>query len=353
MSQGGYDPKDGAAPAGAGASDLDNLSGEQIEAVVEAIRRSFDEDQLDMLLVQSLNMKLADLAEPGPWPVRVFKVVEESQKQGFGRQLIEAIEAERPKAERIRGLRVQIGQLQKPTVGGAAKTAADRQSTNREAAAPKAEGQPVAARLSGPQNWPRRTRLILYCFVVAVCSSLILYLIVYWQRQADAFNAAAQKGDILAWDEYLALAPASYYAKEAKTEKAKLISLKQAESETAFAMTRETGTVDAWLSFLTAYQSYSNYISSDHLAFAERMINECGGVDVSGPSGGLTAGADPAKNMLARRAVLKAKSGDNAGAIKDIVACQCSDVPVRKESLKPEESQRMICWLRIQPSASD
>jgi hypothetical protein len=71
---------------------LDNLNGAQLDAVIDAVRLSFDADQLAMLLRLHLDKKLDDLSEPGPWPERVFNVVSESQKQGFGRQLIEAVE---------------------------------------------------------------------------------------------------------------------------------------------------------------------------------------------------------------------------------------------------------------------
>lgn len=105
----------GTVPASIIAPDLNNLNHEQLEAVVEALKDSFTDDQFAMMLSQSLGIKLADLAEPGPWRVRVFKVVEESQRQGFGRQLIEAVEAERPNAERIKRLRARLAQLQMPS----------------------------------------------------------------------------------------------------------------------------------------------------------------------------------------------------------------------------------------------
>lgn len=95
--------------------DFDNLQPAQFQAVVDAIKLSFSEEQLGMLLLMRLDRRLEDLAEAGIWPVRVFQVVEESQKQGFGQQLIEAIEADRPNAGRITGLRQQLAGLQKST----------------------------------------------------------------------------------------------------------------------------------------------------------------------------------------------------------------------------------------------
>lgn len=106
-------------PDKTGAPDLDNLNGAQLEAVIDAVRLSFDADQFAMLLSLHLEKKLDDLSEPGPWPERVFNVVTESQKQGFGRQLIEAVEVERPKAERILGLRRELARLHKGPGGGA------------------------------------------------------------------------------------------------------------------------------------------------------------------------------------------------------------------------------------------
>ena len=98
------------------ATDLENLNGSQIAAVVDAIRLSFDEAQFAMLLRRRLNKALADLAEPDTWPERVFRAVEESQKQGFGGKLIDAIEIERPDTERITSLRQRLAELQKSTI---------------------------------------------------------------------------------------------------------------------------------------------------------------------------------------------------------------------------------------------
>ena len=372
------------------ALDLDNLNGAQIEAVVEAIRQSFDDDQLGMLLRQSLDKKLDDLAEPGPWPVRVFTVVEESQKQGFGRRLIEAVEAARPDAERVTRLRPRLLTLQRTAAVIKREAAApDRpmdESPPRQAAAEATRSKAAAspgtrATAATPRSWWKITAAVL-ALVALIAATWAYRQKTYWDEQAAAYDAAAQKADLLAWDEYLELPPDPYYAEKAEAEKAKLVPLKQAESETAFANTREAGGVSDWLSFLTAFQSYAKYISADRLAFAERMINECGDVDLSGPmtigpeaarwcaSPGATltikqqafkgncpnyllAFGDIHQNALGRRAISKAKEGDNAGAIKDIEACQCHNVPVQLQILQSAESQRMICWLRIQPRATD
>ena len=370
--------------------DLDSLNGAQIEAVVEAIRQSFDDDQLGMLLRQSLDKKLDDLAEPGPWPVRVFTVVEESQKQGFGRRLIEAVEAARPEAERVKRLRPRLATLQRTAqVIKREAPAPDRpadESPQRQAA-PEATTSKVAAipgtraTASASHSWWKITAAVV-ALMALIAAAWAYRQKTYWDEQAAAYDAAAQKADLLAWDEYLALPPDPYYAEKAEAEKVRLIPLKQAESESAFAKTREAGAVSDWLTFLTAFQSYAKYISADRLAFAERMINECGDFDSSGPmtmgpeaarwctspgatltikqqafkgncSDYLAAFGDVHQNILGRRAISKAKEGDNAGAIKDIEACQCHNVPVQQQILQLAESQRMICWLRIQPRPSN
>ena len=89
--------------------DFENLNGEQFGALVEAIKASFDQGQLTMMLRIRLAKNLDDLAEPGIWSYRVFQVVDASQKQGFGGRLIEAIERERPDTPRIAGLRTTLG----------------------------------------------------------------------------------------------------------------------------------------------------------------------------------------------------------------------------------------------------
>lgn len=372
------------------ALDLDNLNGAQIEAVVEAIRQSFDDDQFVMLLRQSLDKKLDDLAEPGPWPVRVFNVVEESQKQGFGRRLIEAVEAARPDAERVKRLRSRLATLQRTAqvINTEAATqdrptdeSPPRQAVVEATRSKAAASSGVQATAAAPRSWWKITAAVV-ALVALIAAAWAYRQKTYWDEQAAAYDAAAQKADLLAWDEYLALPPDPYYAEKAEAEKARLVPLKQAESETAFANTREAGAVSDWLTFLTAFQSYAKYISADRLAFAERMINECGDVDLSGPmtvgpeaarwcaspgatltikqqafSGScrnyLAAFGDVHQNILGRRAISKAKEGDDAGAIKDIEACQCGDVPVQQQILQPAESQRMICWLRIQPRPSN
>jgi|GEM_PF-4632261 len=99
--------------------DFDNLSGAQLSAMVDAITESFDENQLGRLLRLRLNKKLADLAGPGRWIDRVFEVVNESQKQGFCPQLVEALELERPDTNCIKALRTQLCRLQKaPSAAG-------------------------------------------------------------------------------------------------------------------------------------------------------------------------------------------------------------------------------------------
>ena len=113
MSQGETDLTIGADPGTIGLSDLDNLNGAQLDAVVDAITDSFDENQLGRLLLVRLGKKLANLAGPGKWSDRVFSVVDESQKQGFGRRLVDAIELERPDAERIKSLRTRLSHLHK------------------------------------------------------------------------------------------------------------------------------------------------------------------------------------------------------------------------------------------------
>ncbi|MDQ0473443.1 trypsin-like peptidase domain-containing protein [Labrys wisconsinensis] len=102
------------------AVDLENLTGAQVKVVVEAIRSSFDEEQLTMLLATDLDRDIDDLAEPGTWEFRVFRVVRASQMQGFGQRLIEAIEAERPDAPRIKGLRTTLGLVAPSQPAGAA-----------------------------------------------------------------------------------------------------------------------------------------------------------------------------------------------------------------------------------------
>jgi len=89
--------------------DLENLSGPQLGVLVDAVTESFDENQLNRLLLVRLGKKLANLAGPGKWSDRVFSIVDESQKQGFGGRLVEAIELERPDAPRIAGLRNTLG----------------------------------------------------------------------------------------------------------------------------------------------------------------------------------------------------------------------------------------------------
>jgi hypothetical protein len=91
------------------AVDLENLTGAQVKVIVEAIRSSFNEEQLTMLLTTELDKNLDDLAGPGTWEFRVFQVVRTSQMQGFGQRLVEAIEAARPDAPRIKGLRTTLG----------------------------------------------------------------------------------------------------------------------------------------------------------------------------------------------------------------------------------------------------
>ena len=235
--------------------------------------------------------------------------------------------------------------------------------------------------------WSMKSLIFLIVGVLALLAAgWGYYQKTYWDEQAATYEAAAQKQDLLAWDDYLAQSPDPYYAQKAEAEKARLIPLKQAESEEAFAKTREMGSVDAWLSYLTAFQSYSKYVPADRLAFAERMINECGGVDFSGPYssgtfGNLAVGPNAAwwcaspgatltinqqrfagscggytaefgalhQNTLGRRAIWRAKDGDDAGASRDIEACQCHNVPAQQQIAQPEENRRMICWLRIQP----
>lgn len=91
--------------------DFDNLNGAQIGAVVEAIAGSFNEPQLTMLLQISLNRNLDNIAGPGPYSYRVFQVVTASQREGFGRRLIEAVEQERRDSARVSGLRNTLGML--------------------------------------------------------------------------------------------------------------------------------------------------------------------------------------------------------------------------------------------------
>lgn len=101
-------------PAGTSGPDLEHLNGAQKKIVAEAIRRSFSEHQFARLLSETLDMNLDDLAASGlPWPDRVFQVVEESQKIGFGRRLIEAIEGERANTQRVKNLRDSLAQLQR------------------------------------------------------------------------------------------------------------------------------------------------------------------------------------------------------------------------------------------------
>ena len=68
--------------------DFENLNVDQFGALVEAIKASFDQGQLAMMLRIRLAKNLDDLAEPGIWSYRVFQVVDASQKQGFGGRLI-------------------------------------------------------------------------------------------------------------------------------------------------------------------------------------------------------------------------------------------------------------------------
>ncbi|MER9205285.1 S8 family serine peptidase [Mesorhizobium sp. M0771] len=114
--------------------DLENLNDAQFKTFVEAIQKSYDDIQLGMLLRTELGRNLSDLAGPSIWPERVFGVVVESQKQGFGSQLLKAIEADRPDAARIQGLRARLAELQ-----SSSDSAGARETQASSSSAPKSE----------------------------------------------------------------------------------------------------------------------------------------------------------------------------------------------------------------------
>jgi len=201
------------------------------------------------------------------------------------------------------------------------------------------------------------------------------------QTQAQTtFDAVKAENDILAWDTYLA-EPDAPFRDEAEAERTRLIALKKAESEKDYANARENGTVEAWDSFLNAYQPYGNYINADHLLTAGRLISECSGVS---PDEGHMNGAhaclvvNPQRTVaerardfptcgkylgdfrnfsqqtLANRAIWKAKDGDDDGAYDEISACFCGGLPEWRDVISTQiytedERRRMICWLRSQP----
>ncbi|MER8569003.1 M12 family metallopeptidase [Mesorhizobium sp. M0924] len=144
------------------AIDFENLNGSQIAAVVEAIRLSFDEAQFAMLLLMRLNKELGDLAEPGTWPERVFRTVAESQKEGFGGQLIDALEIERPDTKRITALRQRLAELQEPSL------ASDKNENTQEggSSATKVSGTRSAnleadAKSGWARHWAEKSRTFL------------------------------------------------------------------------------------------------------------------------------------------------------------------------------------------------
>lgn len=115
-------------------ADLDNLNGAQIKAVIDVITVHFTLNDLTMLFVTDLNMNIQNFITNAPFPVQVFQIVKGSQQQGFGTDLITAIENARPNVPRVQNLRVTLGLLA-PTgqasavSGGLEKLVRDRSTT--------------------------------------------------------------------------------------------------------------------------------------------------------------------------------------------------------------------------------
>ena len=87
------------------------LDGKQTERLRDALVAAFDEDSMEMFLLEKLDRQLSHLSPAkADYPYRVFRVIGKAEAEGWILQLIMAASAARPTSAALLGLAAEVRQ---------------------------------------------------------------------------------------------------------------------------------------------------------------------------------------------------------------------------------------------------